>query len=106
MLSIQLPLSAELTKTSVNLGRLMNGAVGDTFPISMPENITIKVSDDAINSYVKEHAAAYQKDEETRSIAYVSFSATPSSSDSAAVLNEAVSESNSPSKPNFSPALS
>ena len=48
VLSIQLPLSAELTKTSVNLGRLMNGAVGDTFPISMPENITIKVSDEPV----------------------------------------------------------
>ncbi|MEY4054169.1 MAG: hypothetical protein RL034_1087, partial [Bacteroidota bacterium] len=61
-------------------------------PYATIADSTIKVSDDAIASYVKAHAAAYQKDEETRSIAYVSFSAVPSSSDSAAVYNEVVAQ--------------
>ena len=48
VLSINLPLSAELTTCKANLGRLMKADVGDTFPISMPESITIKVSGEPV----------------------------------------------------------
>jgi peptidyl-prolyl cis-trans isomerase D len=53
---------------------------------------TVKVTDDDIANYVKAHASAYKKEEETRSIAYVTFSAVPSSTDSAAVLNDVVAQ--------------
>jgi peptidyl-prolyl cis-trans isomerase D len=45
-----------------------------------------KVSDDEINAYVKKHSKEYSKTEETRNIYYVSYSAAPSSADSAAAL--------------------
>jgi flagellar motor switch protein FliM len=48
VLSINLPLSAELTTSRANLGRLMKSTVGDTFPISMPENVTIRVSGEPV----------------------------------------------------------
>ena len=48
VLSINLPLSAELTTSKANLGRLMKSTVGDTFPISMPENVTIRVSGEPV----------------------------------------------------------
>ena len=48
VLSIPLPLSAELSKSKASLGRLMQSAVGDTFPISMPENVTVKVSGEPV----------------------------------------------------------
>jgi flagellar motor switch protein FliM len=48
VLSINLPLSAELTTSKANLGRLLKSEVGDTFPISMPENVTIKVSGEPV----------------------------------------------------------
>ena len=48
VLSINLPLSAELTSSKANLGRLLKSTVGDEFPISMPENITIKVSGEPV----------------------------------------------------------
>jgi peptidyl-prolyl cis-trans isomerase D len=45
-----------------------------------------KVSDDEISAYVKKHSKEYSKTEETRNISYVSYSAAPSSADSAAAL--------------------
>jgi len=48
VLSINLPLSAELTKTKTNIGRLMKAAVGETFPITLPEHITIKISGEPV----------------------------------------------------------
>lgn len=47
-----------------------------------------KVSDDEINSYVKNHATEFQKTEETRTINFVSFNAGPSGADSANTLNQ------------------
>lgn len=47
-----------------------------------------KVSDDEINAYVKKHASEFQKEEETRSISYVSFNAGPSGVDSLNTLNQ------------------
>jgi peptidyl-prolyl cis-trans isomerase D len=49
---------------------------------------SIKVSNDEIAAYLKDHAAAYQVDEAARSISYVGFSASPSSADSAAALTQ------------------
>jgi peptidyl-prolyl cis-trans isomerase D len=45
----------------------------------------VKVSDDVINQYVKDHEDDFQQ-EETRSIEYVMFDAGPTQADSAAVL--------------------
>ena len=41
-------MSAELTSSKANLGRLLKSTVGDEFPISMHENITIKVSGEPV----------------------------------------------------------
>jgi peptidyl-prolyl cis-trans isomerase D len=46
----------------------------------------VKVSDADISSYVKKHSKEYKNEEESRSISYVSFSAAPTSADSAATL--------------------
>ncbi|HLY68942.1 MAG TPA: peptidylprolyl isomerase [Puia sp.] len=48
---------------------------------------TIKISDDEINDYVKKHKDQY-KQEQSRSIAYVAFSAAPTSADSAALRQQ------------------
>jgi len=45
----------------------------------------VKVSDDDIMRYAKKHRNEYEKDEETRNIAYTTFDATASASDSALV---------------------
>ena len=58
--------------------------------VAMPDS-SVKVTDDDIASYVKKHESEYQKPEETRNITYVSFSAAPSSTDSANVYNELMS---------------
>jgi len=55
-------------------------------PYSTIVDSSIKVSNDEIAAYLKEHAAAYQVEEAARSISYVGFSASPSSVDSAAAL--------------------
>ena len=51
-----------------------------------------KVSDEEIASYVSKHANQYTKPEETRSVSYISYSASPSSSDSANALNNLEAE--------------
>ncbi len=48
---------------------------------------TIKISDGEIADYIKKYPKLF-KQQESRSIAYVSFSASPSAADSAAVLKE------------------
>lgn len=53
--------------------------------VAIPDS-TVKVSDADINSYVKKHSNEFKKEEETRSIVYVNFSAAPTSADSAATL--------------------
>ncbi|KAF0243249.1 MAG: peptidyl-prolyl cis-trans isomerase [Chitinophagaceae bacterium] len=47
-----------------------------------------KVSDEDINAYVKKHGNEFQKEEETRTISYVSFNAGPSGVDSLNTLNQ------------------
>lgn len=46
---------------------------------------TIKVTDEDVVAYVKKHASEFEKEEESRTISYVSFDAVPSSADSQAV---------------------
>ena len=47
-----------------------------------------KVSDDDILAYENKHNKEFKKQEETRNISYVTFSAAPSTADSAAVLSQ------------------
>lgn len=47
---------------------------------------SIKISDDQINSYVKENANEYKQDEATRSISYVVFNIAPNGADSVGTL--------------------
>ncbi|NDA60442.1 MAG: peptidylprolyl isomerase [Chitinophagia bacterium] len=61
------------------------------YPYVAQADSSVKVSDDDIAAYVKKHENEYQKQEETRNITYVSFSAAPSSTDSANVFNELMS---------------
>lgn len=55
--------------------------------VALPDS-SVKITEDDIAAYVKKHESEYQKEEETRNITYVSFSASPSSTDSANVYNE------------------
>lgn len=61
------------------------------YPYVAQADSSVKVTDDDIAAYVKKHENEYQKLEETRNITYVSFSAAPSSTDSANVYNELMS---------------
>ena len=56
------------------------------YPYVAIADSTVKVSDADISSYVKKHSKEYKNEEESRSISYVSFSAAPTSADSAATL--------------------
>lgn len=56
-------------------------------PYASISDSTIKVSDDEVANYIKENAAAFQIEEASKSINFVGFSAAPTSTDSAAVLN-------------------
>lgn len=53
--------------------------------VAIPDS-SFKVTDAEINNYVKKHSNEYKKEEETRSIAYVTFSAAPTAADSSATL--------------------
>lgn len=53
--------------------------------VAVPDS-SFKVTDAEINNYVKKHSNEFKKEEETRSIAYVTFSAAPTAGDSAATL--------------------
>lgn len=58
------------------------------YPYVAIADSTVKVSDADINNYVKKHSSEFKKEEETRSIVYVNFSAAPTSADSAATLSQ------------------
>ncbi len=59
--------------------------------VSVPYNVisdsTIKVTDEEISSYLQKHKYQYEKEEETRNISYVTFSANASLADSEQVRN-------------------
>lgn len=56
-------------------------------PYSTVSDSTIKVSDDEIAAYVQKNASQFEQEEETRTIAYVTFDASANGADSAAVIN-------------------
>jgi peptidyl-prolyl cis-trans isomerase D len=62
-------------------------------PYSKISDSTIKISDDEINEYVNKHKDQY-KQEQSRSVAYVAFSAAPTSSDSTALRQQLVNLKN------------
>ncbi len=59
-------------------------------PYTSVSDSAVKVSDDDINAYVKKHSKEFIKQEETRNIAYVGFSAAPTATDTANALNQVV----------------
>jgi peptidyl-prolyl cis-trans isomerase D len=67
-----------------------NNAIANFQYVNMPYSAiadsTIKISDDQINSYVKDHANEYKLDDATRGISYVVFNIAPTGADSAATL--------------------
>jgi peptidyl-prolyl cis-trans isomerase D len=52
---------------------------------------SVKVTNDDIAAYIKDHAAAYQNEEASRSISYVGFNAAATTADSVAILNQLIS---------------
>ena len=90
--SVLLQKSAYVPKWMVEKQATDNNQIANASVVFVPyasiADSTVKVTDNDITAYVKAHASAYKKEEETRSVAYVSFSAIPSSADSASVLNE------------------
>ncbi len=54
-------------------------------PYSTISDSAVKVSDDEINAYVKNHSELYKRDDETRTVQYVSFSEAPNAADSVSV---------------------
>ncbi len=57
-------------------------------PYTSISDSTVKVSADEMDAYIKKHSKQFERDEETRTISYVSFSGAPSANDSASVRNE------------------
>jgi len=57
-------------------------------PYNSIADSTIKVSDEEIEAYIQKHSKQYEKDDETRTISYVSFSGAPTTADSEAVRND------------------
>ena len=76
-----------LEKRNVDNSQMAKGAFVSV-PYTTIADSTVKVSDDDINAYIKAHQKEFEQDEESRSIAYVQFSAAPSAADSAAVRNQ------------------
>jgi len=48
---------------------------------------TIQVTDTDVEAYVSKHKAEFEKENETRSISYITFQASPTSADSAVIYN-------------------
>jgi peptidyl-prolyl cis-trans isomerase D len=69
-----------------------NSLLGKISYVSVPyatvSDSTVKVTDSEIEDYIKDHKKDFEQKEETRSINYVTFSAAPSSADSAAVKDQ------------------
>jgi peptidyl-prolyl cis-trans isomerase D len=57
-------------------------------PYASVNDSAVKVSDDEIMAYVKDHAKQFQQKEASRYISYVTFDAKASSADSASVFNQ------------------
>jgi peptidyl-prolyl cis-trans isomerase D len=57
-------------------------------PYSSVTDSTVKVSDDEITTYAKKHEKEYSKENETRTIGYITFDAFATSADSTEVRNQ------------------
>jgi peptidyl-prolyl cis-trans isomerase D len=67
---------------------LMAKASYVSVPYATIPDSTVKVTDSEIEEYIKQHKNDFEQKEETRSISYVSFSAAPSSADTAAARSQ------------------
>jgi peptidyl-prolyl cis-trans isomerase D len=69
-----------------------NSLLGNISFVAVPyttiSDSTVKVTDDEIKNYINDHKDLYKQDNETRSLSFISFSAAPSSADSAATLKQ------------------
>ena len=54
-----------------------------TVPFTTIDDKTITISDDEIQKYINDHKEDFEQKDETRTISFVSFSATPTAGDSA-----------------------
>lgn len=63
-------------------------------PYTTISDTMAKVSDEEIMAYAAKHKSEYKRDEETRTISFVSFDASASSADSAATKNLLISQRN------------
>jgi peptidyl-prolyl cis-trans isomerase D len=79
-----------LEKRNVDNSQVANAAFVSV-PYTSISDSAVKVADADINDYVKAHQKEFEQKEESRSVSYVSFSAAPSSADSAAVRNQLLS---------------
>nr|WP_294989842.1 SurA N-terminal domain-containing protein [uncultured Sediminibacterium sp.] len=72
-----------------------NNAIANISYVYMPyaaiSDSAVKVTDADIAAYVKKHSKEYQKEEETRSINYVYFNASPNGADTLNTLNQVMS---------------
>lgn len=72
-----------------------NNAIANISYVYMPyvaiSDSAVKVTDADVAAYVKKHSKEYQKEEETRSINYVYFNASPNGVDSQYTLNQVMS---------------
>lgn len=57
-------------------------------PYASIADSTVKVTGEEMQAYIQKHAAQYERENETRTISYVSFSGRPTAADSAALKNE------------------
>ncbi len=57
-------------------------------PYTTVSDSAVKVSDDDISTYLNKHKDQFNREEETRTVQYVSFSETPTSADSAAIREQ------------------
>ncbi len=72
-----------------NIDNSMMGRISYvTVPYTTIADSTIKISDEEIEAFIKKHKESFEQKEETRTISFVSFSASPSSADSAAAKSE------------------
>ncbi|MBC7652624.1 MAG: peptidylprolyl isomerase, partial [Deinococcales bacterium] len=69
-----------------------NNAVASISVVSLPyasiADSTVKVSDDDILAYAKKHHKEFDKDEESRTISFVSFESTPNKNDTTTALDQ------------------
>lgn len=80
-----------VTKTASDNNLISNVSYVYT-PYSAIPDSSVKVSDDEILAYASKHKDEYKHDEETRSIAYVTFDANPSATDSMAAFQQVLAK--------------